>query len=301
MSGVRIGVDVGGTKIDAVVLDGSGAVLARHRLAVGKGEHGVVATTVEAVESACADAGISVGDAASIGIGIPGSVSSGVVRHAFNLGVTELDLAGALGTRWSVPVYVENDVNAAALGAWHLLGGGHASAAYLNLGTGLAAGIVLDGRVWRGAGGVAGEIGYISVDPHGPIGPDGLPGGLETYASGSGLALQWGRDGETGETVMDRARAGDPEAAVLRDNLMFGLASAVRVLVLSLDPDHIFLGGGLTALGEELTGGARAVIDEWEAASPFLASLRMNERMSIVPADQPVAAMGAAMLEANHG
>ncbi|WP_084104987.1 ROK family protein [Demequina sp. NBRC 110056] len=301
MTGERIGVDIGGTKVDAVVLSADGTVVARHRVPVRKGDDGVVESALEAVAAACDLAGLSIGDAASVGVGIPGAVSGGVVRHALNLGVTELDLASALSAHWSVSVQVENDVNAAAVGAWHLLGDGKKSVAYLNLGTGLAAGIILDGRLWRGAHGAAGEIGHISVDPSGPVGGDGLRGGIETYASGSGIALQWSRDGQTSADVLEHARAGDTEAIEIRDRLMFGLASAVRVLVLTLDLDHVILGGGLTGIGAELTDGARAVIDDWEAASPFLASLRMGDRISIAPAEQPVAAIGAAMLEADHG
>ncbi|WP_084038338.1 ROK family protein [Demequina sp. NBRC 110053] len=297
MTGQRIGVDIGGTKVDAVVLAADGAVAARHRVPVRRGDDGVIATAVEAVGAACDIAGISVAQAASVGVGIPGAISGGVVRHALNLGVTELDLGRALEAHWGRAVLVENDVNAAAVGAWHLLGDGRKSVAYLNLGTGLAAGIILDGRLWRGAHGAAGEIGHISVDPAGPVGADGLRGGIETYASGSGIALQWGRDGQTSEDVLTHARTGDAEAVAIRDRLMFGLASAVRVLVLTLDLDHVIVGGGLTGLGPELTDGARAVIEDWEASSPFLASLRMGERMSIAPADEPVAAIGAAMLE----
>src|SRR5690606_42029336 len=86
------------------------------------------------------------------------------------------------------------------------------SVADLNVGTGLAAGIILGGRLWRGVRGAAGEIGHISINPAGPVGADGLAGGLETYASGSGMVQQWGTSGAHAEDVLAAAASGDAEA-----------------------------------------------------------------------------------------
>ncbi|MFW7413733.1 ROK family protein [Demequina sp. SO4-18] len=301
MSAPRIGLDIGGTKIDAVVLGDGDALLARHRRPVERGADGVIASACAAVDAVTADAGVRVADAAGVGIGIPGAVRGGVVEHALNLGVERLALADVLRDRWGVPVVVENDVNVAALGAWHLQREQGASIAYLNVGTGLAAGLILDGRLWRGGRGAAGEIGYISIDPAGPVGADGLPGGLETYASGSGIALQWGRDGEGAVEVLSAARAGDESAQRIRAGLMTGVATAVRVLVLTLDVDRVMLGGGLTGLQHELVDGACSVIRGWEAASPFLASLDMGARIVLAPHGEPIAAIGAAHVEEIRG
>ncbi|MFW2513057.1 ROK family protein [Demequina sp. SO4-13] len=301
MSTARIGLDIGGTKVDAVLLGDDDALLARRRLPVIRGAEGVVASACAAVDAVTADAGVSIADAAGVGIGIPGAVRGGVVEHALNLDVERLALADVLGERWGVPVAVENDVNVAALGAWHLLGGATTSIAYLNVGTGLAAGLILDGRLWRGGRGAAGEIGHISIDPSGPVGADGLPGGLETYASGSGMVLQWGRDGAAAVDVLTAARAGDARAQQIRAGLMHGVATAVRVLVLTLDVDRVMLGGGLTGLRYELLDGARRVIRGWEASSPFLASLDMGARIVLAPHGEPIAAIGAAKLEVGRG
>jgi len=167
-------VDIGGTKIDAVIVDDAGHVLHRHVRPTGSGPEAVLANVRGAVGKVCSAAGIEPSHAESIGVGVPGSVVDGVV----NLGVTRLDLARELTAAWGVRPTVDNDVNAAAVGAWVTAGATHDSIAFLNLGTGLAAGIILDGRLWQGARGTVGEIGMISFDPVGPEGPDGIPGGL---------------------------------------------------------------------------------------------------------------------------
>lgn len=209
----RLGVDIGGTKTEAVLLDGGGTIVRQIRIPTGFGPDGVVASTLDAISRLEAPG-------VPIGIGTPGTVDpvAGTVSHALNLGVERLELGQRVADAVGYGVRVENDVNAAALGAFHLLGRpGTDSIGYLNLGTGLAAGLVLDGRLWRGSRGAAGEIGHILVDPKGPLDLDGQPGGLEVMASGSGIARQWG----TGEpnavsAVLDAADAGDRRAVDIR-------------------------------------------------------------------------------------
>jgi predicted NBD/HSP70 family sugar kinase len=244
------------------------------------------------------EAGASWSQVESVGIGVPGGVVDGVVSYALNLGLERLDLAGVLAAEWGVRPVVDNDVNVAALGARGLTSRTASSLAYLNLGTGLAAGLILDGRLWRGSRGTAGEIGHISVDPAGPLDGDGLPGALETYASGSGFARQWGVDGATARDVLVAADQGDPRAVEIRDGLYFGVASAIRALVLALDVEIIVLGGGLSAHGDALVAGTRAILDDWGARSHFLGSLAMGDRIELLDSDLPVAALGAAELGA---
>ncbi|MEO8094835.1 MAG: ROK family protein, partial [Pseudolysinimonas sp.] len=183
---LRVGIDIGGTKTDAVAIDTDGHVVHELHIATGFGAESVLATAVAAVEGLARAAGRTPETFVSIGIGIPGAVdvASGRVEHAVNLGLSGLDLGTELAARLGRAVRVENDVNAAALGAFSLLGRTSTqSMAYLNLGTGLAAGLVLGGRLWRGSRGVAGEIGHIPVDPAGPLCPCGQRGCLELMAS----------------------------------------------------------------------------------------------------------------------
>jgi len=294
---VRLGVDIGGTKTD-VVLVRDDVVIARHRAPSGFGEEDVIRSATAAVGAVLAHAGIGFDDVRSIGIGVPGGVVDGVVTYALNLGLERLDLAGALEEAWGLRPVVDNDVNVAALGAWTHLGRTDDSLAYLNLGTGLAAGLILGGRLWRGANGTAGELGHISVDPKGPADADGLPGALETYASGSGITRQWGVQGAVARDVFDAADRGDPTAIAIREGLYFGVASAVRALVLMLDVQRVIIGGGLAAHSAEILLGTARQFAEWGSRSAFLESLALQERLLVLDADAPVAALGAADLGA---
>lgn len=297
---MRLGVDIGGTKTD-VVLVHAGAVVARHRSPSGFGPDEVISSASGAVDAVLADAGVARERVESIGIGVPGGVTDGVVTYALNLGLERLDLASALADAWGVRPVIDNDVNVAALGAWVLRGRTPSSLAYLNLGTGLAAGIILNGAIWRGARGTAGELGHISVDPAGPLDGDGLPGALETYASGSGIMRQWGVPGAIARDVLDAAERGDEHALAIREGLYFGVASAVRALVLMIDVETVVLGGGLSGYGDPLVAGTRRILDQWSSSSPFLASLGISERLELLDPEVPIAALGAADLGAQLG
>jgi len=300
---MRAGLDIGGTKTDAVVVDSAGEIVARVRLATGWGADAVVRTVLEAVRLL----GDEVDEAIdSVGIGIPGQVEPGTSRvvHAVNLGVEELDLAAAVEPALGAPVRVENDVNAAAFGAFALRSvGAHGSRsmAYLNLGTGIAAGIVADGELWRGARGTAGEVGHISIDPNGPLCRCGQHGCIEALAGGGAIAERWGRPGALPvRDVFDAADRGDLLARELRVGLARGVAAAVRVLVLTADVDVVVLGGGVTALGPRLMADVSDELAASAAASPFMRSLHLEGRVELLPAGSPAAALGAALIGADR-
>ncbi len=296
---VRVGLDVGGTKIDAVALDAAGEVIARVRRVTGYGAEGVVHSIRDTVAQVSHAAGAR--QVATVGVGIPGQVEPGGNRivHAVNLGITRLDLAAALEPALGVPVRVENDVKAAALGA-ATRDGGTGAQAYLNLGTGVAAGVVVGGRLWRGTHGTAGEVGHISVDPAGPLCRCGQRGCIEALAGGAAIAERWARDVALPvRDVFDAADAGDPAARALRAGLAEGVAAAVRVLVLTADVDTVTLGGGLVALAPRLTTDLDAALEASAAGSPFLRSLELSARVRVLPAGSAAAAVGAALLGAD--
>ncbi|WP_395245911.1 ROK family protein [Agromyces sp. MMS24-K17] len=300
---MRLGIDIGGTKTAAVAIGEDGELSDQVRMPTGFGADQVVATALRTVERMSELAGVPATAFASIGIGIPGAVDSrtGRVRHAVNLGLEGLDLGVRISDRLGVDVRVENDVKAAALGAHHLLGiadGIRAhSMAYLNLGTGLAAGIVLDGVLLRGGHGVAGEIGHIPVDPVGEPCGCGQRGCLETVASGSALARMWPTEHPLpARDLFDRAAAGEPAALEVRERFLTGVADAVRLLVLTTDVDDVVIGGGLAALGGDLLEGVRGILERWGRSSAFLASLDLPHRVQVIPNGFPAAAVGAALI-----
>jgi predicted NBD/HSP70 family sugar kinase len=299
MSGdtLRIGLDIGGTKTDAVLVGGDGAIRERVRIATSWGAAGVIDTAVRAIEEVCALTGVALADVESVGVGVPGQVDAdGVLRHAVNLGVEELAIAVVLGGRIGRPVTVENDVKAAALGAARLLGS-DGSIAYLNLGTGVAAGHVVDGRLRRGSRGTAGEVGHISVDPDGHECRCGQRGCIETLAGGAYVAEHWGTPSDYPVlAVFDAADRGDERAIAIRAGLARGVVSAVTVLALSVDPDRLVIGGGVTSLGERLTDVLRDEFRRAADGSDFLRSLDLEGRVELLPRSLPAAAFGAAMI-----
>ena len=300
---MRLGIDIGGTKTAAVAIGADGELSDQVRMPTGFGADEVVATALRTVERMTELAGVTPGAFTSIGIGIPGAVdiTTGRVAHAVNLGLEGLDLGPRLADRLGVEVRVENDVKAAALGAHHLLGVADGlrthSMAYLNLGTGLAAGIVLDGRLLRGGHGVAGEIGHVPVDPSGEPCGCGQRGCLETSASGWAIARDWPTNGRhPARDLFDAAAAGDPRAVEVRERFLTGVAAAVRLLALTTDVDDVVIGGGLAALGDELVAGTHRILNGWAESSAFLASLDLAARVQVVPPGFPAAAVGAALV-----
>lgn len=297
---IRVGLDVGGTKIDAVAVSPDGEILARLRRPTGWGEDAVVASILDTVAALADEGGFERSAVESVGVGIPGLVDAdtGRVLHAVNLGVDSLDLAEQVSRRLGVPVRVENDVKAAALGA-AALRGIEGSMAYLNLGTGVAAGIVIDGTIWRGARGTAGEVGHLSVDPNGRRCGCGQRGCIETFCGGGALARAWDRPGALPvRDILDAAEAGDERAVALRGDLFHGAAAAVRALVLSADVERVIIGGGLTSLGDRLYSGVRAALRTGAEQSPFMRSLHLDDRIELLPAGSPAAAFGAAVVGA---
>jgi len=299
-SQVMVGLDIGGTKVDAVAIEADGRIIQRLRMATGFGHEAVLETARAAVVQLSELTGTAVTDFESIGIGIPGAVEEGTGRiaHSVNLGLADFELGRELGELLGREVCVDNDVNAAALGAFRLLEHGSThSMAYLNLGTGLAAGLVLNGSLWRGSRGGAGEIGHIPVDPSGIECPCGQRGCLETVGSGSAIARQWPtEDPRPASALFAAAASGDATAIEVRDRFIEAVASSVRLLVLTVDVDSVVIGGGLSSLGDDLLERVVAVLRQWEAASPFLVSIGLSSRVQLVPVGFPAAAVGAALV-----
>ena len=243
----ELGMDIGATKTLGVVVGGDGSVVAEVRVATEPGPDGVVRTAARVVGSwparsdrTRASAWVSPASRLRAGRGLARR-QPGHRRRAARAADRLAD-----GRR---EVLVENDVNAAALGVAALTGLG--DVAYLGIGTGLAAGIVVDGRLRRGARGVAGEVGHVPVDP-------AAPAAAAVSAAASRRSPRAPRSPSRGRRdEPDRARsvlagvvAGDPRATLVWGRLADGLAQAVTLLALGVDPEVVVLGGGVAEVGE---------------------------------------------------
>jgi glucokinase len=294
---MRVGLDIGATKVLGVVIETDGTIVAQSRRSTLPGAGGILETATTVLDNlAIALDGVLPSD---IGIGIPGIVDRhrGAVSHAVNLGLGDwFPLADRLANRTGASVVVENDLNAATWGA-HVLSGAN-DLAYLSLGTGLAAGFVLSGTLRRGAQGAAGEIGHVPVDPVGAPCSCGQRGCLELSASGSALSAAWPAEAEAhpAVTLFAAAAAGNPEAVAARDRFAAGVADAVRMLGLAVDPAAIIIGGGVAQVGAPLLRALIAALRAQAAASPFLTALDLASRIRLLPGEVPVGAIGAALI-----
>ncbi|MCL6594242.1 MAG: ROK family glucokinase [Alicyclobacillus sp.] len=270
---VWFGADIGGTSVKAALLDDTGTVLARTRFATEpeRGPEDLCRRLVMAMDACVTQAGTSPSAVRGAGFGVPAflDLTSGTVVEAINLGWHHVPLQHLLNQVFPCPVALDNDANLAALGeAWAGAGRGVQSLLGVTLGTGVGGGIVLNGRVYHGANGMAGEIGHFTVQPDGWPCNCGRRGCLETVASATGLlragqaAWQAGQVAggpvQSAEDVCLRAAAGDAGAlAVVRaaaSALGYVLAQAAALL----NPEVIVLGGGVAAAGEVLLAPVQA-------------------------------------------
>ncbi|MGI8844944.1 MAG: ROK family protein [Thermoleophilaceae bacterium] len=305
-----IGVDAGGTKLLAGVVDHTLAVshTVRHVWA-HRGRAETVTAMVEAVKKLHEAASA----ASAVGFGIPSLVDhpTGISRWSNHLALDDFDFAAEVSDRIGLPVVVDNDASAAVL-AEHRFGAakGADHAALVALGTGIGGGLVLGGQVYRGAHGFAGEIGHMVVDHEGEECPGDCPGRgcLEALASGRAI----GRAGERaaaaapdselgrhlsehgtvpGDLVTELALAGDAGSRAVLAEIGRRLGAGITGLVNLLDLEVVVVGGGAAAAGDLLLDPARAVVAA--RALPPVA-----ERVRIVPAafGEEAGMLGAALL-----
>jgi glucokinase len=254
--GVRIGVDMGGTKCAALAVTGDGAILAETSVPTPVGGDAVIDAIVGVVQVLRADAAVrDAGGECGIGVGVPGLVGTdGVMRYAPHLfGVVEIDLRAILRERLDAPSLVLENDNTAATWGERSVGAarGFDDVLYVGLGTGIGGGVVVGGHLVRGRSGFAGEIGHLTIDVNGETCVCGRRGCWELVASGSGLARLAGRQGEI---VTEAARAGDPVALGVLGRFAGGVAVGLADLVMTLDPACIVLGGGVLDPAEPLLG-----------------------------------------------
>jgi glucokinase len=310
------GVDVGGTKVAVLVVDRAANVRSRLTLPtkLESGPGSTLEGIAESVEEAVRLAGGRLGDLGAVGIGVPGRVDpqTGVVRSAVNLGWREMPVGEALSKRLGAPCVLENDVRTAALGVQRYFGKEvPKDMAYISVGTGIAAGLILDGKVYRGAHGLAGEIGHMVVEPDGQACACGARGCLETVAAGPAIA----RMGEeavtsgaqsvlreyrpiTAQGVYQAAREGDAVAAEIARRVGGYLALALQQMIVAYDVELIVLGGGVSRAGDAFL---RPVIEELarlRSGSALESEMIQVEMIRLLPPDYDAGTWGAVALVA---
>jgi glucokinase len=310
-----IGLDAGGTKLLAGALAGDDVLQHRvYRRWGGGDQDEVLATMVEAVD----EVRTAVGDVDAVGFGIPSLVdaASGASVSSVHLPLDGVPFRELMRARLGLPVFVDNDVNLAAL-AEQRIGAARGAdvVVMLTVGTGIGGAIVLGGKVFRGADGAAGELGHVTVDIDGPPCQGACPnrGCLEALASGTAI----GREGElvahelpssalgravaqgvplTGELVTDLALRGDLEAQGVLELIGRRLGAGLVGIVNTFNPEVVVIGGGASRAGDLLLEPARRVVAECA-----LRPSRDTARIAVAELGEDAGAIGAAMFARSGG
>ncbi len=250
MTGIRLGIDFGGTKIEIAALDSRGDVLLRERIANPGGCDAAVLAIKALVDAAEG----AVGASGTVGLGVPGSISprTGLIRNANSTWLNGRAFKDDLEMALCRPVRMANDANCLALSeALDGAAAGKPSVFAVILGTGCGGGLVIGGRLVEGVGGIAGELGHTPLPwpkPGEYPGPDcwcGQKSCLETWISGSGFQRDFaGRTGRalSAQQIVEAARAGDEGAGIALDAYIDRLGRALAVIVNIADPACFVLG-----------------------------------------------------------
>jgi glucokinase len=295
-----IGVDVGGTTTAAGLVDETGRVLAHvqapTRAPAGRGPLDTLVELVATLERVARERGLGI---AGAGLGIPGTVDAerGVVGADIHYApeLAGAPLAALIGDRLRRPVFVDNDVNALALGEWMWgAGQGARSLVVLAIGTGVGGGIVLDGRLHRGEAGFGGELGHVPIDFDGRPCICGGRGCLKTYVSGTDIAIEGrrrlGRD-VTAAEVFELAAAGDGRARAIVDGVCEALGAGLSVIVNGLNPERLLLVGSVAKSLKPIEGRVRAGLERYAFARALEAT-----RIEILAMDKDATVRGGAAL-----
>ncbi len=297
-----LGLDIGGTKSAAVVGDTDGRVLARAEAPTpSESWQAACALHCRLLRDVLAQHRASLADIRALGVSCGGPLDSktGVVYSPPNLPAWDaVPLRALLQAEFGLPTFVENDANATAL-AEHRWGAGRGCSdmAFLTMGTGIGAGLILGGRLHRGRGDLAGEIGHATILPDGPPCPCGKRGCLETLASGTAIGRmgreRYGESGLTARDVCDRARLGEPVALGIIGEAARYMGIGLANLLQTLPLERI-------VLGTLAVHAADLLLEPIRAATRAHCWPRIWESVSVVPAAlgdgaQDKAALAAAL------
>ncbi|HEY1348608.1 MAG TPA: ROK family protein [Ktedonobacteraceae bacterium] len=280
-----VGIDLGGTQIRVAVLQGAEL---RSRVSLPTGEtptpQRVIPRIHAAIEQALELAGISLGQLAGIGICVTGPLDSrsGVVFESPNLPEwNNIPLRSVFEAYYGLPIFIENDANAAALGEYAFgAGRGCKDLVYITVSTGIGGGVIVDGKLMTGTSGAAAELGHITIDRKGERCNCGNIGCLESIASGTAIARRACEALARGERVLlatdsqdepgrvdakavaEAAEAGIPAASAIIQDAAEGLGVGLVSIIHIFNPEMVILGGGLTQMGSLLLQPALQIVQE---------------------------------------
>jgi glucokinase len=252
MADLFLGIDLGGTNTKIGICTAQGEI--RESVTIPTQHEKGPADAVERMGAAAEKLMETAGRADACGSGVPGplDLQRRTLFFATNMPAWKnVPYPGMLEKRLGIPTFMENDANCAAWGEYVAgAGRGTRSLVLYTLGTGVGGGIVIDGELWVGASGAAGELGHMTIDPAGPRCGCGQPGCVEQYASASAVARRWGKG--SAKDCFEAARRGDPEALAVIDWAAEGLAIGLANMTHVLHPEVIVLAGGMAAAGDLL-------------------------------------------------
>jgi glucokinase len=317
---VTVGIDVGGTKTSCVVTDADDQLLFHQIVAteptnLAAQVSGVALSAIHRLTKSGIDsANGSDVEIAAVGVAVPGHVEpgSGSVGLAVNLGSPSVSLGAAVEARTGLPCFVEHDARAAAMWLFHRddttpANQNGSDLVYVSIGTGISAGIVLDGVPLRGANEMAGEFGHALAEPDGATCACGLNGCLEALAAGPAIAraaraavaagsiTSLAADA-TAEDVFRAAADGDEIAREIATRVGGQLARAIRTLVLTLGVKRVVIGGGVAAAGGALLGPISDALAAERAVSPLVEAAFSQASLELLSPELEAGARGAAAI-----
>ncbi len=278
-----VGIDLGGTNIAAGLVTEDGKILADKSIPTRsmRDWKEIVADMASLAKEVISKADVAISDVAGVGIGCPGSIDNenGICAYANNIKMEKADVAGEFKKHFDIPVNLENDANAAALGEYEVNGQGAKSYVFVTLGTGIGGGVILDGKIFRGHNGVGAEIGHTVIVSDGVDCTCGRHGCWEAYASVTALIRQTKEAMEknpdslmhqlskkegrvTGRTSFDAAKQGDKAAQEVVDNYFKYVSEGITNMVNIFQPEKVVIGGSISKEGDYLLKPVKELVNK---------------------------------------
>ena len=302
-----VGLDIGGTKTAVLVVDQELRERSRFETKTDvSSPSNLIRGIISSVNCALDKAEVFPSEILAIGAGLPGRVNpkTGMVNLAVNLNLDSFPFGRLLSTAFNVPVVLENDVRTASLGSFEWLRSQEKinQMAYLSIGTGISAGLVLNGNLYRGASGMAGEIGHVNFEPGGQLCRCGAHGCFETIASGPSIARQWqeARNSHQGQVttkdVYEAGSMGDPTASAVIRRVSQFMARAIQLLVMLYDVEKVVLGGGVTKSGSSFLDPILSALAQIRSHSDLAREMLPENKVALLPQDSNAPTWGAVKL-----